>query len=300
MGRGRDTHAAMRFEKWQALGNDYLIVEARRAAVRAHAGARARALRAATSGVGADGVLLLLASPTSPASSRALRIFNPDGSEAELSGNGAREAILYLRRARLDRRRRRSRSRPRPARSARRSPGPTTCTVDMGRAQPALEGLSRRRRRRQRRRSSAGGREWRFQHVSIGNPQCAIRVADPSELDGARPAGARPADRAPRAVPQPHQRLAGTPSSSPARDPRADLRARGGGDAVLRHRRQRRRRRRTSCAAATRPVTVRARRRRARGRGRGGPAREPDRLGGPGVPRRRWPTSFVKELHATE
>ena len=28
----------------------------------------------------------------------ALRIFNPDGSEAELSGNGAREAILYLRR----------------------------------------------------------------------------------------------------------------------------------------------------------------------------------------------------------
>ncbi len=27
-----------------------------------------------------------------------LRIFNPDGSEAELSGNGAREAILYLRR----------------------------------------------------------------------------------------------------------------------------------------------------------------------------------------------------------
>ena len=28
-----------------------------------------------------------------------LRIFNPDGSEAELSGNGAREAVLYLRRA---------------------------------------------------------------------------------------------------------------------------------------------------------------------------------------------------------
>ena len=27
-----------------------------------------------------------------------LRIFNPDGSEAELSGNGAREAVMYLRR----------------------------------------------------------------------------------------------------------------------------------------------------------------------------------------------------------
>ncbi len=48
-------------------------------------------------GVGGDGVLLL-----GPAGERGfvarLRIFNPDGSEAELSGNGAREAMLYLRR----------------------------------------------------------------------------------------------------------------------------------------------------------------------------------------------------------
>ena len=45
----------------------------------------------------ADGVLLL--SPAAnPEHVADLRIFNPDGSEAELSGNGAREAILYLRR----------------------------------------------------------------------------------------------------------------------------------------------------------------------------------------------------------
>jgi diaminopimelate epimerase len=31
-------------------------------------------------------------------------------------------------------------------------------------------------------RLSAGGREWDFQHVSIGNPQCVIFVADPDEL----------------------------------------------------------------------------------------------------------------------
>jgi diaminopimelate epimerase len=30
---------------------------------------------------------------------------------------------------------------------------------------------------------TAGGREWRFQHVSIGNPQCAIRVEDREALD---------------------------------------------------------------------------------------------------------------------
>jgi diaminopimelate epimerase len=29
---------------------------------------------------------------------------------------------------------------------------------------------------------SAAGRTWRFQHVQVGNPQCAIRVADPAEL----------------------------------------------------------------------------------------------------------------------
>ena len=48
-------------------------------------------------GVFADGVLLL-SPPVDPAHVADLRIFNPDGSEAELSGNGAREAILYLRR----------------------------------------------------------------------------------------------------------------------------------------------------------------------------------------------------------
>jgi diaminopimelate epimerase len=29
----------------------------------------------------------------------------------------------------------------------------------------------------------ADGRVWRFQHVSIGNPQCAIQVADPATLN---------------------------------------------------------------------------------------------------------------------
>jgi diaminopimelate epimerase len=29
---------------------------------------------------------------------------------------------------------------------------------------------------------TAGGRTWRFQHVQVGNPQCAIRVGDAAEL----------------------------------------------------------------------------------------------------------------------
>src|SRR5207342_618901 len=86
----------MRFEKWQALGNDYLIVEADALPWRLSA-ARVRRLCDPHFGIGSDGVLLLSRSDD-PEFVADLRIFNPDGSEAELSGNGAREAILYLRR----------------------------------------------------------------------------------------------------------------------------------------------------------------------------------------------------------
>src|SRR6201995_5471531 len=84
------------FEKWHALGNDYLIVEAD-ALPFVLTPARVRAICAAHTGVFSDGILLL--SPADePGFVARLRIFNPDGSEAELSGNGAREAVLYLRR----------------------------------------------------------------------------------------------------------------------------------------------------------------------------------------------------------
>ena len=49
-----------------------------------------------------------------------VRIYNPDGSEAELSGNGVREAVMYLRRS-AGPDRTRSRCAPRPVRSARAS-----------------------------------------------------------------------------------------------------------------------------------------------------------------------------------
>ena len=85
----------MRFEKWQALGNDYLIVE-RANLDEPLTPELVRFLCDPHRGVGADGVLELSA-PDAPGFVARLRIFNPDGSEAELSGNGAREAVLYLR-----------------------------------------------------------------------------------------------------------------------------------------------------------------------------------------------------------
>src|ERR1700753_8037 len=102
-GRGRMGAATLHidcrgvyFEKWHALGNDYLIVEAD-ALPFVLTPARVRALCAAHTGVFSDGILLLSA-PDEPGFVARLRIFTPDGSEAELSGNGAREAVLYLHR----------------------------------------------------------------------------------------------------------------------------------------------------------------------------------------------------------
>ena len=87
----------MRFEKWQALGNDYVILEAAALPFELTA-ERVKRICDPHFGIGSDGVLLL--TPVEdPDHVAELRIFNPDGSEAELSGNGAREAVLYLRSA---------------------------------------------------------------------------------------------------------------------------------------------------------------------------------------------------------
>lgn len=167
----------MKFEKWQALGNDYLILEEERLPWELNA-KRVEWLCDQHFGVGADGVLLLSRSDD-PEFVADLRIFNPDGSEAELSGNGAREAILYLRRNGWT-------EEDEFAISTVAGPirptitGELTCSVDMGRASTTSKdfpsgGEDGRGTLR------AGGREWEFQHVSIGNPQCAIVVGE--ELD---------------------------------------------------------------------------------------------------------------------
>src|SRR5713226_5020454 len=121
----------MRFEKWQALGNDYLILERDELPFELTP-ARIRRLCEGHFGVFADGVLLL-SPPADPVHVADLRIFNPDGSEAELSGNGAREAILYLRRRGWTDEERFSihtaAGTIRPTIT-----GPDTCTVDMGNA----------------------------------------------------------------------------------------------------------------------------------------------------------------------
>ena len=169
----------MRFEKWQALGNDYIIVERDGLPFELTA-ARVRRMCDLHLGIGADGVLEL-APPDAPGFVARLRIFNPDGSEAELSGNGAREAVLYLRRAGWTDQRQFS------IQTAAGEIRPTihderTCTLDMGRARlqsPDYPGGAPDGRGE----LESGGRTWAFQHLQVGNPQCAIHVADAAALE---------------------------------------------------------------------------------------------------------------------
>jgi diaminopimelate epimerase len=167
----------MKFEKWQALGNDYLIVEAA-ALPWELTPARIKRICDPHFGVGADGILQL-APVEDPEIVAELRIFNPDGSEAELSGNGAREAVMYLRRSGWT---------DADEFTITTKAGPITptirsdreCTLEMGRASTTSADFPS-GGEDGRGEVEAGGRTWSFQHVSIGNPQCAIAVGDELE-----------------------------------------------------------------------------------------------------------------------
>ena len=190
----------MRFEKWQALGNDYLIVE-QQALDWELTPARISLLCQAHTGIGADGVLVI-APPAEEPDVADVRIFNPDGSEAELSGNGVREAVLYMRRRGWTDRD----SFSVHTIAGRISPqitGPLTCRVDMGNARlsspdfpsgpddglgelriagPAAPGRVAPLEGSSSGTTSGTERVWHFRHVSIGNPQCAIEVSGEAAL----------------------------------------------------------------------------------------------------------------------
>ncbi len=77
----------MRFWKWHALGNSYLVVE------EGMAPELARRLCDVRYGIGSDGVVEVVAANGAQAE---IVIWNPDGSVAEFSGNGSRIAAAWL------------------------------------------------------------------------------------------------------------------------------------------------------------------------------------------------------------
>jgi diaminopimelate epimerase len=184
----------MQFAKWQGLGNDYVIVEAD---VLPLLTPRAIALICDRHfGVGADGILVN-APPTGelPGAVARMRIFNPDGSEPEMCGNGIRMFARYLRgcgavaadefvvetlagpitpRLLEDGRVRVQMGRARflsdsialdssPDAAAEQAPHAGTATPGDDVVQRVLQ---------------AGGREYEYTFVDVGNPHCIILADD--------------------------------------------------------------------------------------------------------------------------
>jgi len=96
-----------RFTKFQGFGNDYLVFEAEQLAAVDDLGSFARRICNRHYGAGGDGVAIVQqseppavaggpATAGGPDADFRVRIFNPDGSEAGMSGNGTRCAAAYL------------------------------------------------------------------------------------------------------------------------------------------------------------------------------------------------------------
>ena len=254
----------MKFEKWQALGNDYVIVEA--AALPWELTAeRVQRICDPHFGVGSDGILLLVR-----AARRGARRRPADLQPGRLRGRAvgqrrARGGALPAARA-AGPTPTSSRSGPRPGRSRPTITSERDCTLEMGRASTSSKDFPG-RTEDGRGELEAGGRDAGASSTS----RSATRSARSRSRDGLEeldlPAIGPEIEN--------HELFPNRTNVSllPRRDgegqpgPRADLRARGGGDALLGDRRQRRGGRRRP-GGRRQPAHRGARRRRARGRGR--------------------------------
>jgi diaminopimelate epimerase len=85
----------MKFTKLHSLGNDFLIIDEGETPELKEKEALARHICARHTGVGADGLLLISIQDKKKGQVN-FRIFNADGTEPEISGNGLRCAATYL------------------------------------------------------------------------------------------------------------------------------------------------------------------------------------------------------------
>ena len=86
---------APNFIKFHGFGNDYIVIEGDQLSSFSNLGEFAKAICNRHFGAGSDGIAVVNRDTDSTADFH-VRIFNPDGSEAGLSGNGTRCAAAYL------------------------------------------------------------------------------------------------------------------------------------------------------------------------------------------------------------
>lgn len=83
----------MQFTKMHGIGNDYVYVDCVRQKPPADPAALARAVSDRHFGIGSDGLILICPSETADAR---MRMFNADGSESEMCGNGVRCVAKFV------------------------------------------------------------------------------------------------------------------------------------------------------------------------------------------------------------
>ena len=83
----------MRFTKMHGIGNDYVYVDCVRNPMPADPAALSRSVSPRNFGIGADGLILIC--PSTKADAR-MRMFNADGSEPEMCGNGLRCVAKFV------------------------------------------------------------------------------------------------------------------------------------------------------------------------------------------------------------
>ncbi len=86
----------LRFTKMQGCANDYIYLDCRAGGVPGNIAALCRALSPRHFAVGADGIICI-AAPETPGADAAMRMYNADGSEGKMCGNGIRCVAQWLR-----------------------------------------------------------------------------------------------------------------------------------------------------------------------------------------------------------
>ena len=174
----------MRFTKMQGIGNDYLLINCFEEYVPDPSRLAVEMCREHV-GVGADGIVLLEPGESSPF---AMRIFNRDGSEAEMCGNAARciGKFVYERGMTLDTAfSLDTRSGIRALQLQVQDGRVESVTVDMGTPvlNPSEIPVDLPGQMVLRHRLQVLGQMWFITCVSMGNPHCVIFVRDPEVLD---------------------------------------------------------------------------------------------------------------------
>jgi len=150
----------MKFVKMHGLSNDYVFVDAFTQPAIGNPAALSVEISKYHTGIGADGLILI--EPCEGADAR-MRIFNADGSEAQICGNGLRCAGKYLYDSGIARRK-----------ELRVMTGAglkkLTLTVENGKAVAARADMGEPKIIAARKAIEAGGRTLRFTCVSMGNP----------------------------------------------------------------------------------------------------------------------------------